>query len=121
MGVAGRVIRLSRRLVAASHALTEGINERRFLAHAALADLLSRDMHLRECATPVDHLRQLVEAAHREMLPPSVYLPIWKSPLTSPVDRTSIRRPEQCTPYRHVRPHDPPRRVARSRPANPGC
>lgn len=84
MGVAARVTRLGRRLVAATHELAQGINERRFLAHLALADLLSRDPYLRECATPVDHLRQLVENAYHATLQPSLSLPIWKSLQASP-------------------------------------
>jgi len=120
MGVAARVTRLCRRLVAATHELTQGINERQFLAHVALADLLSRDTHLRECATPVDRLRQLVEAAHRETLQPSLSLPTWKSLQASPIARDSIREPERCAPDRRDRLHDSPRRIAHRPPANSG-
>jgi hypothetical protein len=120
MGVAARVTRLPRQLVAASHELTQGINERRFLSRLVLGTLLSRDTHLSACATPADRLLQLVEAAHRCALQPSVYVPAWKSLPASPVAKNSIRQPEQGARYRHVRAHGSPRWIVRSRPANPG-
>lgn len=120
MGVAARVTRLGRRLVAATHDLAQGINERRFLAHVALANLLSREPHLRECATPVDHLRQLVENAYHATSQPSLSLPIRKLLQASAVARNSIREPEQWALYRRDRPHDSPHRIVRSQPANAG-
>lgn len=121
MGVAARVTRLSWQLAAASHALIQGINERRLLSRLALGNLLSRDTRLSACATPADRLLQLVEAAHREALQPSVYIPVWKSLPASPVAKNSIRQPEQGARYRHVRAHVSPRWIVRRRPANPGC
>ena len=65
MGTADRVGRLGERLFALSREFTEDGNERRFLVHASLLELLSLDPNVRACATPVDHLRDLMQASYR--------------------------------------------------------
>jgi len=57
MGATKRIKRPGERLVALTHEFSDHGNERRFVVHATMVELLSADPDLRERAAPVDHLR----------------------------------------------------------------
>ncbi|MEQ1607804.1 MAG: hypothetical protein ABL956_02365 [Hyphomonadaceae bacterium] len=66
MGATKRIKRSGERLFALTHEFSDHGNERRFVVHATMAELLSAGPDLRERTTPVDHLPGLSQPSLRK-------------------------------------------------------